>query len=160
MRATFARMSVSNGWKNWLRPLSMRLLDGGRRRVIPVSYTHLDVYKRQVDGKPAAYGYGLGHEVIAGLDFTGHGGALRGFRAHRKTARAARLSVVVMFNHEADAHGAVESLVQAAMGRKTPDAAPLPDGWDGQWIGPNGLLTRLESGRTYADLHHLSLIHI
>ena len=68
-----------------------------------------------VDGKPAAYGYGLGHEVIAGLDFTGHGGALRGFRAHRKTARAARLSVVVMFNHEADAHGAVESLVQAAI---------------------------------------------
>ena len=107
-----------------------------------------------VDGKPAAYGYGLGHEVIAGLDFTGHGGALRGFRAHRKTARAARLSVVVMFNHEADAHGAAESLLLAAMGQKTPDAAPLPDGWDGQWIGPNGLLTRLESGRSFADLHH------
>ena len=107
-----------------------------------------------VDGKPAAYGYGLAHETIAGLDCIGHGGALRGFRAHRTNARAARLSVVVMFNHEGDAHGAAERLVQAAMGHKTPEAAPLPDGWDGQWIGPNGLLTRLQSGRTYADLQY------
>ena len=106
------------------------------------------------DGKPAAYGYGLAHETIAGLDCTGHGGALRGFRAHRKNARAARLSVVVMFNHEADAHGAVQDLIEAAMGHKPAAEAPIPDGWDGQWIGPNGLLTRLESGRTHADLHH------
>ncbi|WP_054007780.1 D-aminopeptidase [Cypionkella psychrotolerans] len=106
------------------------------------------------DGKPASYGYGLAHDRIAGLDCVGHGGALRGFRAHRTNARAARLSVVVMFNHEADAHGAAESLVRAAMGHKIPEATALPDGWDGQWIGPNGLLTRLQSGRDYADLYH------
>ncbi len=106
------------------------------------------------DGTPAAYGYGLAQEEIAGLACTGHGGALRGFRAHRKHARAARLSVVVMFNHEADAHGAVLHLIEAAMGRKPAVEAPVPEGWDGQWMGPDGLLTRLGSGRTHADLHH------
>ena len=106
------------------------------------------------DGIPAAYGFGIDRETIAGLDCTGHGGALRGFRAHRKNARAARLSVVVMFNHEADAHGAVQYLIEAAMGHKPGVEVPIPDGWDGQWIGPNGLLTRLESGRNHADLHH------
>ncbi|MFZ1467800.1 MAG: D-aminopeptidase [Paracoccaceae bacterium] len=106
------------------------------------------------DGKPAAYGFGIDREEIAGLDCTGHGGALRGFRAHRKNVRAARLSVVVMFNHEADAHGAVRHLIEEAMGHMIPEAAPIPDGWDGQWIGPNQLLTRLVSGRTSADLNH------
>ncbi len=106
------------------------------------------------DGTPAAYGYGLSRETIAGLDVSGHGGALRGFRAHRLNARAARLSVVVMFNHEADAHGAAEALVQAAMAQKPLAETLLPDGWDGQWIGANGLLTRVESGRSHADLHH------
>ncbi|MDZ4395799.1 D-aminopeptidase [Cypionkella sp.] len=118
-----------------------------RRVAVPPSFA---------DGKPAAYGYGLSRETIAGLDFSGHGGALRGFRAYRLNARAARLSVVVMFNHEADAHGAAEALVQAAMGQKAPAEAPLPDGWDGQWIGPNGLLTRVESGRNSAKLRHAS----
>lgn len=108
------------------------------------------------DGKPAAYGYGLSRETIAGLEFSGHGGALRGFRAHRLNARAARLSVVVMFNHEADAHGAAAALVEAAMAQKPPAEPPLSDGWDGQWIGPNGLLTRLECGRNSAKLLHAS----
>ncbi len=118
-----------------------------RRASVPPSFA---------DGKPAAYGYGLSRETISGLEFTGHGGALRGFRAHRLNARAARLSVVVMFNHEADAHGAAEALVQAAMAQKPPAEASVPDGWDGQWIGPNGLLTRLETGRSFAYLHHAS----
>jgi len=106
------------------------------------------------DGNPAAYGYGIDREVIAGLDCTGHSGALRGFRAHRKTAHAARLSVVVMFNHEASAHDAVVDLIEAAMGYTTPTPDPIPDGWDGQWIGPNHLLTQLESHRTTATLQH------
>lgn len=116
-----------------------------RRASVPPSFK---------DGNPAAYGFGIDREEIAGLECTGHGGALRGFRAHRKNARAARLSVVVMFNHEADAHGAVRHLIEVALGQKAPAPAPIPDGWDGQWIGPNHLLTRLESGRCTADLHH------
>lgn len=106
------------------------------------------------DGKRAAYGYGLAQDEVAGLACTGHGGALRGFRAHRTHAAAARLSVVVMFNHEADAHAAVRAVIEAVVGDKTRAAPLIPDGWDGQWIGPNGLLTRLESRRTKADLHH------
>ena len=120
-----------------------------RRASVPPSFA---------DGKPAGYGYGLSRETIAGLEFSGHGGALRGFRAHRLNARAARLSVVVMFNHEADAHGAAEALVHAAMAQEPLAEQPLPDGWDGQWIGPNGLLTRLECGRNSAKLRHATAV--
>lgn len=119
-------------------------------------YRRVSVPPYFADGAPAAYGYGLSRETIAGLEFTGHGGALRGFRTHRLNARAARLSVVVMFNHEADAHGAAEALVQAAIAQRTPAEALLPDGWDGQWIGPNGLLTRVESARNSAKVRHTS----
>lgn len=106
------------------------------------------------DGAPAFYGYGLAHETIAGLAFTGHAGALRGFRAQRLNARAARLSVVVIFNHEGAVHAAAESLIHAAVGHTPAAEAPIPEGWDGQWLGPEALLTRIESGRTSATLRH------
>jgi D-aminopeptidase len=106
------------------------------------------------DGSPAAYGFGLSHETIGGLACTGHGGALRGFRAQRFNARAARLSVVVIFNHEASAHAAAEALMLAALNAPSPTPAPIPDGWDGQWMAPNGLLVRLQSGRREARLSY------
>lgn len=106
------------------------------------------------DGTPAYYGFGLAHETIAGLAFTGHAGALRGFRAQRLNAREARLSVVVMFNHEASTHAAAESLIRAALGQPEPAAPPIPDGWDGLWLGPDNLVTRITSGRTSATLSH------
>ncbi|MCB6179042.1 D-aminopeptidase [Rhodobacter sp. Har01] len=109
------------------------------------------------DGTPAYYGYGLAHETIAGLAFTGHAGALRGFRAQRLNAREARLSVVVMFNHEASCHAAAESLVLAALGQPEPAAPPIPDGWDGQWLGPDNLVTRISCGRTSAVLSHATI---
>lgn len=76
------------------------------------------------DGSPAAYGYGLSHETIGGLACTGHGGALRGFRAQRFNANSARLSVVVMFNHEASAHAAAEAVMLAALGAAPPHPRP------------------------------------
>jgi D-aminopeptidase len=106
------------------------------------------------DGTPARYGYGLAHEKIAGHAFTGHGGALRGFRANRQHSRDARLSVVVMFNHEADAHAAAQDLVRAALGEKPLPPAPIPDGWEGQWLADDGLVVRIEPGRTEATLHY------
>ena len=109
---------------------------------------------RFVDGTPAVYGYGLSHETIGGHVFTGHGGALRGFRAQRFNAIAARLSVVVMFNHEASAHAAAEDVILATLGQTTPKPAPVPDGWDGQWISPDRLLVRLQSGRNDARLSY------
>ncbi len=106
------------------------------------------------DGTPARYGYGLAHEEIAGHAFTGHAGALRGFRAQRMNARQARLSVVVMFNHEGDAHSAAQDLVRAALGEKPVRPVPIPDGWEGQWLADDGLLVRIEPGRTEAVLRY------
>jgi D-aminopeptidase len=106
------------------------------------------------DGRPAAYGYGLAHHRIAGQDFTGHGGALRGFRAQRLNARAARLSVVVMFNHEGDAFGAAQSLIEAALGHGAAAPAPIPEGWDGQWLAADGLLVQIEAGRRTVTLRY------
>lgn len=106
------------------------------------------------DGAPASYGYGLARTTLNGLSFTGHGGALRGFRAQRFNSRDARLSVVVMFNHEGSAYGAAESLIAAALDHPAPAQDAFPDGWDGQWMGENGLLTRLKSNRKSAQLYH------
>ena len=60
---------------------------------------------------------GLAHDRIDDVAITGHGGALRGFRIRRLHAAAERLSVVVMFNHEADAHAAALFVMRAALGR-------------------------------------------
>lgn len=95
------------------------------------------------DGTPATYGYGLSHETVAGRAVTGHGGALRGFRAQRFHMPSERLSVVVMFNHEASAHEAAEVLLRAALGH-APQKGRKPEGWAGQWLDPeSGLLLRV-----------------
>lgn len=106
------------------------------------------------DGTPARYGQGLGHEEIAGHAFTGHGGALRGFRCHRMNARSARLSVVVMFNHEAGAHAAALDLVRAALGEAPSAPLRVSDEWEGQWLAEDGLLVRIEPGRHGALLRY------
>ena len=107
-----------------------------------------------VDGTPAAYGYGLAHETIAGEAVTGHAGALRGFRAQRLHARGARLSVVVMFNHEGDAQGAAKGLMRAALGEALPDPVHVPEGWAGQWLAEDGLIVQVEPDRTKALLRY------
>lgn len=105
------------------------------------------------DGTPAAYGMGLAHKVVAGMHTTGHGGALRGFRAHRLHAAEERLSVFVQFNHEADAQGAAVDLMKAALGWEDPAPGPVEEDWRGQWMCPEtGLLTRVEPGRRGALL--------
>jgi D-aminopeptidase len=106
-------------------------------------YRRLTVPATYADGTPASYGYGLRHDVVAGVKTTGHGGALRGFRAHRLHAAAERLSVVVMFNHEAAASSATVALLEAALGYQSTDTFVAPSGWDGLWLDEaNGLLLR------------------
>jgi len=111
------------------------------------------------DGSPARYGFGLAHAEIAGLHTTGHGGALRGFRCHRLHAADARLSVVVLFNHEASAFGAASAVLSAAMGVEPP---PVQDGeagpgWEGTYFdGQNGLVLRVEPDRKGRLIAHYS----
>jgi len=96
-------------------------------------------------GAPASYGYGLAHHTISGVKITGHGGALRGFRAFRLHAAEERLSIVVMCNHEANTFGAAVSIMQAALGIKKPVPKPIPGSWGAQWIcRETNLLVRLK----------------
>lgn len=105
------------------------------------------------DGAPASYGFGLQHATVGDLAFTGHGGALRGFRVYRLSSAQARLSAVVMFNHHGDAHGAVHRILRAALGLPHPAPQPLKERWPGQWLSrETGLLARLEPGYDTATL--------
>jgi len=118
-------------------------------------YRQLSAAPSFVDGAPASYGYGLSHEEIGGAAFTGHAGALRGFRAYRMNSREERLSVVVLFNHECSAHGAATRLALAAMGKDAPEPAPIAHSWDGQWLDAGrGMLARIETGRRTATLQY------
>ncbi len=96
-------------------------------------YRRLSVPQTYADGRPAHYGFGLAHEKIGDVAITGHGGALRGFRSRRLYAPAERLSVVVMFNHEADAHAAATALMKVALGHS--DAEPATGTWDADGTG-------------------------
>ncbi|KAJ5746272.1 beta-lactamase/transpeptidase-like protein [Penicillium odoratum] len=85
------------------------------------------------DGARASYHYGLIHVNFDGVDTLGHGGALRGYRIHRRHALNERLSVVVMFNHEADASAAVEDIMRAVLDKPKPIFAPVEA--DNAWVG-------------------------
>lgn len=98
-------------------------------------YSRLSAPATFADGAPAAYAYGLRRYELGGQVVTGHGGGLRGFCSFRLHVAAARLSVVVIFNHEASAARATEGVVQAALGLPVPP--PLPgQGWTGLWHDP------------------------
>ncbi len=99
------------------------------------------------DGAPSGYGFGLGRRTERGRVETGHGGALRGWRSHRLHVPAERVSVVVMFNHMADARAAAAGLLAAALG-EVDDAPPAtlasPD-WLGAYVEPEtGLAARID----------------
>lgn len=120
-------------------------------------YRRLAAPTRFADGTPARYGFGLGHERIGDVAVTGHGGALRGFRCQRLHAAAARLSVVVMFNHEHDARGAASAIMKAALA--LPEAAAGPAGrsdpaWNGDYLEPqSGLLLTVRARGPRLDAH-------
>ncbi len=109
-------------------------------------YNRLSAPVSFADGTPATYGFGLNRATEFGHAFTGHGGALRGWRSHRLYVPAERLSVVVMFNHLADAHEAALDLLAAALGenRPSPPAGPTPP-WLGAYTEPEtGLAVRID----------------
>ncbi len=110
-------------------------------------YNRLSVPPTFADGTPAFYGNGLGHMTVGGHAVTGHGGALRGFRCKRLHVAGERLSVVVMLNHQADAHGAAVALIEAALGLPPTPQTPCPPDW-AAWAldDAQGLLVRLAPG--------------
>lgn len=110
-------------------------------------YNRLSAAPSFADGAPAFYGNGLGRMTLGGLAVTGHGGALRGFRCKRMHMAAERLSVVVMLNHQADAHGAAVALIEAALGLPASPRAPCPPDWAALALDDaQGLLLRMTPG--------------
>ena len=111
-------------------------------------YRRLSAPVTFADGTPTRYGFGLGRGKELGRAVTGHGGGLRGWRSHRLHVAAERLSVVVLFNHMADAHDAAVDVLAAALDEekpRKPAAAPAP-AWLGAYLEPEtGLAVRLES---------------
>lgn len=108
-----------------------------RRLSVPVTFS---------DGAPAAYGFGLARETMFGRAVTRHGGALRGWRSQRLHMASERLSVVVLFNHNASPGEAAEELVAAVLGMEKPkDVTDLPaPAWLGTYVEPEtGLAVRI-----------------
>src|SRR5207344_393709 len=83
-------------------------------------YTRLSAPVSFAGGTPAAYGFGLNRATELGRQVTAHGGALRGWRSHRMYVPSERVSVVVMFNHLADAHDAAVDLLATVLGEDRP----------------------------------------
>ncbi|KAJ5753578.1 uncharacterized protein N7511_007731 [Penicillium nucicola] len=73
------------------------------------------------DGTPARYKYGLSHVHTNGVHTIGHGGALRGYRLHRRHAPAQRLSVIVLFNNDADASQPTSDIFRALLKLPKPE---------------------------------------
>jgi len=120
-------------------------------------YNKLSAPNSFTDGRPTRYGKGLARDMIDDVAITGHGGALRGFRIRRLHAASHRLSVVVMFNHEADAHGAALSLMRAALGKPdvSPKAVAADPAWAGSYLEPVsglGLTVTVHGSRVKASL--------
>lgn len=100
------------------------------------------------DGTPASYGYGLARSTEFGRRVFAHSGALRGWRSHRLYCPQERISIVVLFNHMADAQAAAHDLLGAMLEARKPvpdPALPAPD-----WLGvyteqETGLSARIDS---------------
>jgi D-aminopeptidase len=110
-----------------------------RRLAAPVAFA---------DGAPAGYGFGIARGKALGRAFTGHGGALRGWRSSRLNIPAERVSVVVMFNHLANAHAAAMDVLAAVLDvERPPRVSSLPEpAWLGAYVEPQtGLAVRIES---------------
>lgn len=108
-------------------------------------YSRISVPVSFADSKPAPYGYGIRRDRIGGYDITAHGGALRGFCSYRMHIASERLSIVVIFNHEASAMRAAWSLMEAALGCRIGDDTVPAEGWTGLWLDEvQGLYLRTE----------------
>lgn len=88
------------------------------------------------DGTPATYRYGLSHTDIGGVDTIGHGGALRGYRLHRRHAPHQRLSVVIMLNSDSGTFGPNIDIFKDLLGLPKPVSASIQaaESWVGAFL--------------------------
>lgn len=111
-------------------------------------YRRLSATQRFRDAAPAPYGFGIARSLMLGRPIAGHGGGLRGWRSFRFYAPAERISVVVLFNHMADARAAAQEIFAGVLGVSAKDSAPTGTaaGWGGTYLEPEtGLATRIEA---------------
>jgi len=129
-------------------------------------YTRMSSPVTFADGSTASYGFGLSRAAAFGRSVTGHGGALRGWRSHRLYVPSERISVVVMFNHMADAHDAAMEILGAALGEQPPPTAATQSAadWCGSYIEPEGdLAVRVDMAHGKVRLrygHHPDLLEL
>ena len=126
-------------WEQWI----------DRTRHDPASlYQRLAAPTTFADGAPAPYGHGLGRRSILGRPGTAHGGALRGWRGHRLLLTAERISVVVLFNHMADAQDAALRLLTAMLDDVPTAPAATPPDCTGTYLEPEtNLVARIDGPR-------------
>jgi len=118
-------------------------------------YNRLSAPVSFADGTPASYGFGLRRDRLADRDATGHGGGVRGFCSFRLHVASERLSVVVIFNHEASAMRAAWSLMEAALGCRIAPEPTAAHGWDGLWLDDaQGLFIRTTDTPSGLRLHY------
>ena len=111
-------------------------------------YSRLSAPVSFADGAPAMYGFGLNRVTELGRAVTSHGGALRDWRSHRLYMPSERVSVVVMFNHLADAHEAAVDVLAAVLGeaRRRPEVTVPAPGWLGAYTEPEtALVVRIDA---------------
>jgi len=111
-------------------------------------YRRLSAPVTFADGAPAGYGFGLGRGKALDRAVTSHGGGLRGWRSHRLYATAERVSVVVMFNHFANAYDAAIDLLAAVLdvARLARVSTQPEPPWLGAYVEPEtGLSVRIEA---------------
>jgi D-aminopeptidase len=107
------------------------------------------------DGTPASYGFGLRRDRLAGFETTGHGGGVRGFCSYRMHVASERLSIVVIFNHEASAMRAAWGLMEAALGVRIATEPAPAKGWNGLWLDDaQGLFLRTTDTPVGVRLHY------
>jgi D-aminopeptidase len=122
-----------------------RFIDAGRDDGQAL-YSRLSRPVSFANGAPAADGFGLARREEFGRPVTGHGGGLRGWISHRLHMPSERLSVVVLFNHMADARSAALDLLAAILDetRPTPSPAAAAPDWQGAYLEPEtGLAVRI-----------------
>lgn len=125
-----------------------RFIDATREDVDGL-YRRISREQSFIDGRPASYGFGLAHSTHNGARLTGHGGALRGWRSHRLNAASERLSIIVLFNHSADARGAALDVLSGALGMQAPTQVgqPVDEALVGNFHDPvTDLVLRVASG--------------